>query len=59
MSVIAAAVRSFIQEEDGIAATEYVMLLGIIAIILAGIMATFADELTAAWGKINGAVFTF
>ena len=58
-TTIQTVLRSFIQDEDGIAATEYVMLLGIIAIGLVFVIGTFRSALDAAWTSVNGQIFTW
>ena len=58
MSVITSAIRSFIKNEEGIAATEYAMLLGLIALLLVAVVGLFGDNLSAAWSNVSTGSFS-
>ena len=58
MNVIAAAVRGFVKEEEGIAASEYALMLGLIALLLFIIIRVFGQNLSTYWNNVNSSVFS-
>ena len=58
MKVLAAAVRSFVKEEEGIAASEYALMLGLIALLLFIIIRVFGQNLSTYWNNVNSSVFS-
>ena len=58
MKVLAAAVRSFVKEEEGIAASEYALMLGLIALLLCLVIRVFGRNLSTYWNNVNSSVFS-
>ena len=58
MKVLAAAVRSFVKEEEGIAASEYALMLGLIALLLFLVIRVFGRNLSTYWNNVNSSVFS-
>ena len=58
MSIIAAAVRGFVTEEEGIAASEYALMLGLIALLLFIVIRVFGQNLSTYWNNVNASVFS-
>jgi pilus assembly protein Flp/PilA len=58
MNAIAATVRSFAKEEEGIAASEYALMLGLIAILLFLVIRVFGRNLSSYWNNVNSSVFS-
>ena len=58
MKVLAAAVRSFVKEEEGIAASEYALMLGLIALLLFLVIRVFGRNLSKYWNNVNSSVFS-
>ncbi|MFL5576059.1 MAG: Flp family type IVb pilin [Gemmatimonadaceae bacterium] len=55
---IAGTIRSFVEEEEGIAASEYALMLGLIALLLFLVIRVFGQSLSAYWNNVNGSVFS-
>lgn len=49
--------RQFISDEEGIAATEYALLLGLIALGLWIVIGIFGDDLNSYWNHVNTSIF--
>ena len=58
MKAVAAAVRSLLQDEEGIAASEYALMLGLIALLLFLIIRVFGQNLSTYWNNVNGSIFS-
>ncbi|MFL5576060.1 MAG: hypothetical protein ACJ79S_08850 [Gemmatimonadaceae bacterium] len=58
MKVLAATVRSFVKGEEGIAASEYALMLGLIALLLFLVIRVFGRNLSSYWNNVNASVFT-
>jgi len=58
MKVVATALRSLLKEEEGIAASEYALMLGLIALLLFLIIRVFGANLSTYWNNVNGSVFS-
>ena len=58
MKVLAAAIRSFVKEEEGIAASEYALRLGLIALLLFIVIRVFGRNLSTYWNNVNTSVFS-
>jgi len=58
MKVLAATIRSFVKEEEGIAASEYALMLGLIALLLFVVIRVFGKNLSNYWTNVNTSVFT-
>ena len=56
MSVIAAAVRSFVKEEEGIAVTEYGLLVALIAVALVVVTRTFGSSISSWFSARTGSI---
>ena len=48
-------VNSFVKEEDGIAATEYGLLVALVAVVVVALLKGFGTSLTAWWNKNTSA----
>jgi len=58
MSVISSTIRSFIKNEEGIAATEYAMLISLIALLLVAVVGQFGDNLSTMWTNVSTGAFS-
>ena len=58
MNVLAATIRSFVKEEEGIAASEYALMLGLIALLLFIVIRVFGRNLSTYWNNVNTSVFS-
>jgi Flp pilus assembly pilin Flp len=58
MKIIAAMVRGFAGEEEGIAASEYALMLGLIALLLFLVIRVFGQSLSTYWNNVNVSVFS-
>jgi len=58
MNVLAATIRSFVKEEEGIAASEYALMLGLIALLLFIVIRVFGRNLSTYWNNVNSSVFS-
>ena len=58
MNVLAATIRSFVKEEEGIAASEYALMLGLIALLLFVVIRVFGKNLSNYWNHVNTSVFS-
>ncbi|MFL5578352.1 MAG: Flp family type IVb pilin [Gemmatimonadaceae bacterium] len=58
MKVLAATIRSFVKEEEGIAASEYALMLGLIALLLFVVIRVFGRNLSTYWNNVNTSVFS-
>ena len=58
MKAVAAAVRSLLQDEEGIAASEYALMLGLIALLLFLVIRVFGRNLSTYWNNVNSSVFS-
>jgi pilus assembly protein Flp/PilA len=58
MKVLAATIRSFVRNEEGIAASEYALMLGLIALLLFLVIRVFGRNLSSYWNNVNSSVFT-
>jgi len=58
MEVLSLLVRSFLEEDEGIAASEYALMLGLIALLLFLIIRVFGTNLSTYWNNVNGSVFS-
>ncbi len=58
MDRVAAFVRSFLKEEEGIAASEYALMLGLIALLLFVVIRVFGSNLRNYWTNVNTSVFS-
>ena len=58
MNVLAATVRSFVKDEEGIAASEYALMLGLIALLLFVVIRIFGRNLSNYWTNVNTSVFS-
>ena len=58
MKVLAATIRSFVKEEEGIAASEYALMLGLIALLLFIVIRVFGRNLSTYWNNVNTSVFS-
>lgn len=56
MSVLVAAARSFVKEEDGIAVTEYGLLVALIAIALIVVTRTFGSNIATWFSEKTNAI---
>ena len=56
MSVIAAAVRRFVKEEEGIAVTEYGLLVALIAVALVVVTRTFGTAISSWFSARTGSI---
>jgi Flp pilus assembly pilin Flp len=58
MKRIIATVRALFVEEHGIAASEYALMLGLIALILFVVIRIFGSNLRNYWTNVNSSVFS-
>jgi Flp pilus assembly pilin Flp len=58
MKVLAATIRSFVTDEEGIAASEYALMLGLIALLLFVVIRIFGRNLSNYWTNVNTSVFS-
>ncbi|MFL5578353.1 MAG: Flp family type IVb pilin [Gemmatimonadaceae bacterium] len=58
MNPVSATIRSFVREEEGIAASEYALMLGLIALLLFIVIRVFGQNLSTYWNNVNTSVFS-
>jgi pilus assembly protein Flp/PilA len=58
MTKIAAAVRSFVKEEEGIAVTEYGLLVALVAVALIVVTRTFGSNISAWFTTVTEKITT-
>jgi Flp pilus assembly pilin Flp len=58
MELIKRAVRSLIRDEEAIAASEYALMLGLIALLLFVVIRIFGSNLRNYWTNVNTSVFS-
>jgi len=56
MSTVVAAVRNFVKEEDGIAVTEYGLLVALIAVALVVVTRTFGTAISSWFSDRTGSI---